>query len=388
MSSTVYHKQNKSQEIIVTKLLDLYHIGQSVWLDYIRRSFINSGELQTLIDSGIRGMTSNPSIFEKAIAKSSDYDDTIALCVSQGQSPVEIYETLAIEDIQSSADLLLPVYHESQGNDGFVSLEVSPHLAYDTSKTVSEATRLWEKVNRSNLMIKIPATRSGLPAITETISNGINVNTTLIFSSVRYEQVLYSYIKGLEQRLSHDQTIDQIASVASIFVSRIDSKVDTHLDMVINEGNQNTKLARNLKGKIAVSNSKIAYKIFKSIISGSRFRNLVSHGAKIQKPLWASTSTKNPEYSDIKYVQELIGTYTVNTLPQNTINAFLDHGKVEQTLDKNITTAETNIKSLEEVGISLDKLTKELESEGVSAFANSYDSLITSIAEKREIFSK
>jgi transaldolase/glucose-6-phosphate isomerase len=367
----------------VTKLNQLAEVGQAVWLDYIQRAFMKSGELQKLINMGLRGMTSNPTIFEKAIAGSPDYDEEIAPLARQGKSTQEIYETLAIADIRMSADLLRPVYDATRGADGYVSLEVNPELAHDTAQTLSEAKRLWAEVQRPNLMVKIPATREGIPAIREAIAAGVNVNVTLIFSLERYEEVMEAYLKGLEKRLKHGESVEQIASVASFFVSRLDSKVDKRLEVVIKDGGPQAKQAAPLLGRSAVANAKLAYQRFKRVFEGERFQKLAAHGARLQRPLWASTSTKNPNYSDILYVQELIGKHTVNTLPQNTLEAFLDHGHVKLTIEEGVEQSRNEIAALERLGISMESVTQELEDEGVTAFAKSYQDLLKSLEEKR-----
>ena len=368
----------------MTKLFELAMLGQSVWLDYIQRGFINSGELQKLIDLGVRGMTSNPTIFEKAINGSDHYDLDLQLLAAQGKSAIEIYEVLAIDDIRLAADRLRPVYDSSQMADGYVSLEVNPGLANDTQGTQIEAQRLWAQVNRPNLMVKIPATKAGLPAITETIASGVNVNVTLIFSLERYKEVMEAYLKGIEKRLDNRQPVNHIASVASFFVSRMDSKVDKLLEAHINAEGPQSELAPQLVGRLAVANNKLAYQDFRRVFESQRFRSLSCQGVRYQRPLWASTSTKNPRYSDILYVQELIGAHTVNTLPQNTLEAFLDHGMVELTIEDENEKARQQMQALAELGISYEQITLELEQEGVAAFAKSFTDLIDSIEHKRQ----
>lgn len=368
----------------MTKLFELAMLGQSVWLDYIQRGFINSGELQKLIDLGVRGMTSNPTIFEKAINGSDHYDLDLQLLAAQGKSAIEIYEVLAIDDIRLAADRLRPVYDSSQMADGYVSLEVNPGLANDTQGTQIEAQRLWAQVNRPNLMVKIPATKAGLPAITETIASGVNVNVTLIFSLERYKEVMEAYLKGIEKRLDNRQPVNHIASVASFFVSRMDSKVDKLLEAHINAEGPQSELATQLVGRLAVANTRLAYQDFRRVFESQRFRSLSSQGVRYQRPLWASTSTKNPRYSDILYVQELIGAHTVNTLPQNTLEAFLDHGMVELTIEDENEKARQQMQALAELGVSYEQITLELEQEGVAAFAKSFTDLIDSIEHKRQ----
>lgn len=373
----------------MTKIHELAELGQSIWLDYIRRSFISDGKLQSLIDIGLRGMTSNPSIFEKAIAHSDDYDQEMEILAGEGNSIDEIYTCLAVEDIQRAADLLRPVYNETHGGDGYVSMEVNPNLAHKTRETISEASRLWSLVDRPNLMVKIPATRQGLEAITQSIAAGLNINVTLIFSLERYAEVMAAYIAGLEIRLDQGQPIDHIASVASFFVSRVDTKVDKLLEAIIHENGHHAKLARSLRGQAAVANAKVAYSQFKEVFErdpysrGGKFKTFEAKGARLQRPLWASTSTKNSAYSDIKYVQELIGKHTVNTLPQETLENFLDHGSVRLTLEDDMNQAHFVLESLEDIGISMEQVTKELEDEGVAAFSQSFNSLMQSIEAKR-----
>ncbi len=371
----------------MTKLHQLAELGQAIWLDYIQRDFIASGALQKLIDQGLRGMTSNPTIFEKAIAGSQDYDQEISQLARQGKSDLEIYEALVIADIRQAADLLRPVYEATQGADGYVSLEVNPQLANDTQGTLAEARRLWSQVERPNLMIKIPATKAGLPAITQAIAGGINVNVTLIFSLQRYREVIEAYLQGLEQRLSSGAQVGGIASVASFFVSRVDSKVDKHLEAIIQKASPHSAQATRLLGRAAVNNAKLAYQIFQEVFSSPRFQRLAAQGARLQRPLWASTSTKNPAYSDILYVQELIGEHTVNTLPQNTLQAFVEHGEVVKTIENLLDRSQRELEALATLGISMDQVTDELENEGVAAFAKSFQDLMGSIAGKRAALS-
>jgi len=368
----------------MTKINELAELGQAIWLDYIQRSFLASGEMQTLIDLGVRGMTSNPSIFEKAIAGSSDYDADLADLIASGLGVDEIYESLAIDDIQNAADLLLPVFEYTTGADGYVSLEVNPNLAYDTDGTFTDAVRLWQAVDRLNLMIKIPATKEGIPAIQRAIRAGLNVNVTLIFSRERYAEVIEAYLSGLEDRLAAGHPIDQVASVASFFISRLDTKIDQALMNSLDRNPDTKEDVKRSLGQAAVANAKLAYQQFLSEFSGSRFEKLSTQGAQAQRPLWASTSTKNPAYSDITYVQELIGPRTVNTVPQETLDAFLDHGEVRVTIDDGLIHAQESLSALENLGISLSKATQELENEGVTAFAKSFASLLDSIAAKQE----
>jgi transaldolase len=367
----------------MTKLNDLATLGQAIWLDYIQRSFLTSGEMQTLINLGVSGMTSNPSIFEKAIMGNTDYDDDLEDLISSGLGVEEIYEALAIDDIQNAADLLSPVFENTSGADGYVSLEVNPNLAHDANGTINDAVRLWQAVDRPNLMIKIPATKAGIPAIQRAIGAGINVNVTLIFSRERYAEVIEAYQSGLKDRLAAGHSIDHVASVASFFISRLDTKIDQSLMNILDRNPDLKEDVKPLLGQAAVANAKLAYQQFLSEFASMRFEELSTKGAQVQRPLWASTSTKNPAYSDILYVQELIGPRTVNTVPQVTLDDFLDHGEVRVTIDNDLNRAQQSLDSLDNFGISLSKATQELEAEGVKAFAKSYSSLLDSIAAKK-----
>ncbi len=358
-------------------LLELKQLGQSVWLDYIRRNLITSGELQRLVEEdGLCGVTSNPTIFQKAIAGSDDYDEAIrALLTAEPHTDASaLYEALAIEDIRMAADILRRVYEETDGRDGFVSLEVSPHLAHDTEGTIAEARRLWQAVDRPNLMIKVPATPEGIPAIEALIAEGININVTLIFSLAHYEAVAHAYIRGL----ARCPDPHRVASVASFFVSRVDTVVDRALEAI------GTPEALALRGKIAIANARMAYRRFREIFYGEPFAALRAQGARVQRPLWASTSTKNPAYSDVLYVEELIGPDTVNTLPPATLNAFRDHGQVRGiTLEEGLAEAEKALAHLKELDIDLEAITEQLQRDGVAAFAASFDQLMEALAEKR-----
>ena len=365
----------------MSKLAELERLGQSVWFDFIRRSLITSGELKELIAKGVRGITSNPAIFEKAIAGSNDYDEEIKKLAGEGKSVNEIYEALAYQDIGMAADLLRQTYDSSDGLDGYVSLEVNPHLANETEKTVQEAIRLYETLNRPNVMIKVPATAAGIPAITQLIAAGVNVNVTLIFGLENYKAVAEAYISGLEKLAAAGPSavaghpVDAVASVASFFVSRVDSVIDKELGKL----NQPEML-----GKSAIANSKLAYADFRQIFSGSRWQALKDRGARVQRVLWASTSTKNPDYVDTLYVDELIGPDTVNTIPPATLESFMDHGRVAETLTGNREEAQRQIEKLAELGIDLQAVTKQLQDDGVIAFAKPFDALLQSITEKRE----
>jgi len=368
----------------------LNEIGQSIWYDNIERRLLDDGSLAGMVERGeIRGITSNPSIFNNAISQSNDYDQEIETLSKQGLSREEVYESLAVKDIQKAADLFLPLYKETGGSDGFVSLEVSPDLAHQTEKTIIDAKRLWKMVDRPNLMVKIPATLEGLPAISEVIASGINVNVTLIFSIKRYRAVMDAYLTGLEKRLEEGKSIGTIASVASFFISRIDSKVDDRLTETLSKSPPEEKDAiKSLLGKSALASGKLAYEIYQDVFSDTsdRFADLVRSGAQKQRALWASTSTKNPAYPDTMYVEELIGPDTVNTVPPKTLKAFLDHGKVEITIDQGLDEAKKVFDDLIGYGIDLDEVTAELESEGVKSFAAAYASLLDSLQERMKEF--
>jgi len=361
--------------------------GQAVWLDFLARGFVAKGDLKGLIETdGVKGVTSNPSIFEKAIASSDEYDAPIGKTLKRGDRPVaDLFERLAVEDIQNAADVLRPVYDRLDGNDGFVSLEVSPYLAMDTMGTVAEAKRLWKDVHRKNLMIKVPATPEGLPAIERLIGEGISVNITLLFSQEVYRQVVEAYLKGLEKYVGKGGDPSHIASVASFFVSRIDTMVDKQIDEKIAQANdpgEKERLAA-LKGGIAIANAKMAYQDYKRLFAGDRWEKLAAKGAKPQRLLWASTGTKNKDYSDVLYVEELIGPNTVNTVPPATLDAFRDHGKVRDSLEENIEAARHALDELDRSGISLDAITTELVKDGVKQFADAADKLYGAVAHKR-----
>ena len=359
----------------MTPLDQLTELGQAVWFDYIRRSFTRSGDLQALIDQGVRGVTSNPAIFEKAIAGSDDYDADIQRLAGENRSVNEIYEALAIEDIRQAADLLRPLYDRTDGRDGYVSLEVSPTLAHDTAGTVADAKRLFAATDRPNLMIKIPATPAGIPAIESVIAAGINVNVTLIFSLAQYEAAAGAYIDGLETLLTAGGKLAQTASVASFFVSRVDTAVDDALEKIDRS---------DLQGTTAIDNARLAYARFREIFSGDRWNRLAAAGARVQRPLWASTGTKNPAYSDTLYVDNLIGPDTVNTLPPATLKAFIDHGRASVTIDKDVAVARSRIAALADIGISLETITSQLLDQGVAAFAKPFENLMESLEEKKD----
>jgi len=361
--------------------------GQAVWLDFLARGFVAKGELKKLIDTdGVKGVTSNPSIFEKAIGSSDEYDGPIGSALKKGDRPVaDLFEHLAVEDIQHAADVLRPVYDQYEGNDGFVSLEVSPYLAMDTKGTIAEAEHLWKAVHRKNLMVKVPATPEGLPAIEHLIGEGISINITLLFSQKVYIEVAKAYIAGLEKLVAGGDDPSHVASVASFFVSRIDSAVDKQLDEKIaraNDPHEKERLAA-LKGKVAIANAKLAYQEYKELFSGARWEKLAAKGAKPQRLLWASTGTKNKDYSDVLYVEELIGPNTVNTVPPATLDAFRDHGKPRDSLEENVEEAKHVLAELDKSGISLDAITEELVKDGVKLFADAADKLYGAVAHKR-----
>ncbi len=368
-------------------LLELHEHGQSVWYDYIRRGLIESGELRRLIDEdGLRGVTSNPSIWEKAIAGSTDYAQAIRELRSGGESdPRKIYEALAFPDLRDAADAFKPVYDSAARNDGLVSIEVPPDLAKDTDATIAEAERLWKAIDRENLMIKIPATPEGLPAIRATIAKGINVNITLLFAVPVYAQVVDAYMGGLEELAAAGGDLGRVASVASFFVSRIDTQVDQRLtDLVAAESSaERRELARGLEGKVAIANAKLAYEHYQETIRSGRWRSLADAGANVQRVLWASTSVKNPRYRDTLYVEELIGPETVNTVPPATFDAFRDHGVVRDSLGEDVDAAHDQLKALDELGISFTDVTTQLTQDGVELFEEAFEKLFKAIGETK-----
>ena len=371
---------------MANQLQQLIEHGQSIWLDNIKRSMFQTGELAKLIALGLRGMTSNPTIFEKAIDSGNDYDDQLKSLIGKITDANTLFEALAIQDIRAALDLFRPLYDQTKGGDGFVSLEVSPLLAHDTQGTIDAAKRLWKEVDRPNVMIKIPGTPEGGPAITESIAAGINVNVTLLFSLESYDMAANAYIAGLEKRAAAGQPVDRIASVASFFLSRIDTKVDKLLDAKIAAGQKQLSA---LLGKAAIANAKLAYEDFEKIFAESRFKQLAGKGAKVQRPLWASTSTKNPNYPDLMYVETLVGANTVNTIPPNTLDALLDHGKIApNTVKADVAGAHKVFDDLKNAGISMHDVTTELTDEGVKSFADSYNEMLKAIAEKQELLAK
>jgi len=368
-------------------LLELRNLGQSIWFDNIERSLVTSGELKRMIDEdGLGGVTSNPAIFEKAISGSDDYTEQLTELAHANKSPLEIYESLAVRDIQMAADTLAPVYDATEGIDGFVSLECSPLLANDTNGTIEEARRLWNWVDRKNVMIKIPGTKEGIPAIEQCIYEGINVNITLLFSLTAYEQTIEAYVRGLERRAAEGKPVDRIASVASFFVSRIDTAIDKRLEEMIakSESDEEKAQLQSLSGRIAIANAKMAYQIFKAAFHGERFGALKAEGARVQRPLWASTSTKNPAYSDVYYVESLVGADTVDTIPPATLKAFRDHGNAQLTIEENLDQERARLDLLEKVGISLKEVTQQVLDDGVRLFVQPFEKLLKAIESRRD----
>lgn len=361
----------------------LHQLGQSIWLDFIRRDLIHSGELAALVAAGeVRGVTSNPSIFAKAISESEQYTADLRRMAQAGWDEVQSFDALALDDIRAAAGVFLPLYEKTNGQDGYVSIEVNPQLADDTGATIQEASRLWELVNRPNVMIKIPATSAGILAIEQTIAAGINVNVTLIFSLDRYNEVMEAYLSGLETRLKRGDSLDHVASVASFFVSRIDTAVDTLLENIVREEGPQAERAAALRGKAAIASARLAYAQFKATFGDARFQRLGEHGARVQRPLWASTSTKNPNYPDTYYVDSLIGPDTVNTVPPATLDAFREHGTAELTLEKDLAASRAQQEALSTLGISMQHVTTQLEREGVDAFAKSYITLLSTLKDR------
>lgn len=359
----------------MNNLLKIHELGQSIWLDFFDREIMDSGKLQQMIDDdGLAGITSNPSIFEKAIKSGSDYDEDIKKLSEEGNPDnEEIFFGFAVKDIQRATGILKPVFDKADGDDGFVSLEVSPHLANNTQGTIDQALQLWKEVDRKNVMIKIPGTKEGLPAIRKCTAEGVNVNITLLFGLDRYREVTDAYISGLEDRVKAGKSIEGITSVASFFLSRI----DVMLDPILEERGLD-----NLKGEAAIASAKMAYQIYKEVFTSERFQELVKSGAKKQKVLWASTSTKDPSYNDVMYVEALIGDYTINTLPLETIDAFRDHGMAEARLEKDLDKTRKVLEELEKNGISLAETSQKLEDEGVEKFNKSFDQLMQAIEKK------
>jgi transaldolase len=360
-----------------SRMAALLELGQSIWLDYLRRGMLRSGELARLITDGLRGMTSNPTIFEQAIGGSTDYDEALAKVAGSSRSDAEIFELLAVEDVRGAADHFRPVYDRTDGADGFVSLEVSPALARDTRGSIAEAERLWRAVDRPNVMIKIPGTEEGWPAIERCLTQGININITLLFSVEHYLKVAEAYLAALEARLSSGEPVGRIASVASFFVSRVDTEVDKRL------GGIGRPEAKELAGTIGIANARLAYIEFERITATDRWRRLAAKGAKVQRPLWASTGTKNPAYSDVLYLDQLIGRDTINTVPPDTLRKFEEHGTVAPTLAGHEDDARARMERLARVGVDFDDVTRVLEEEGIEKFSKSYGALVGTIGKKR-----
>jgi len=360
------------------KLKNIQDLGQSIWLDFFDRKIMDNGKLKKLIEEdGISGVTANPSIFEKAINSSSDYEEDITMLSKQKGNNEDTFFSLAVKDIKRAADFFKSVYDETNGNDGFVSIEVSPYLAHDTEGTIKQARELWYAINRKNIMIKIPGTAEGLPAIRKCISEGININITLLFGLPRYKQVTDAYISGLEDRIKANQPIDQIASVASFFLSRIDVLIDP---LLVEKG------LSKMKGEVAIASAKKAYEIYKEVFNSERFKNLEVKGAKRQRVLWASTSSKDPSFRDVKYVEALIGADTINTIPIETMEAFNDHGKPESHLEDDLDKATQMLTQLKENGIDINTITQKLEDEGIEKFNKAYDKLLEAIEnQKRQV---
>lgn len=362
---------------------ELGKLGQSIWIDYIRRDLITSGRLGRFIqDDGLRGMTSNPAIFEKAIAGSTEYDEEIRDLARRGNDVMTILEELTLHDVRSAADEFRQVYEVTGGQDGYVSLEINPHLAHDARASIDEGRRLWAALDRPNVFIKIPATLEGLPVIRQLITEGINVNVTLLFDVPRYRSVAAAYIEGLEARVAAGRDLDSIASVASFFVSRIDSLVDQRLKEIVARNETEAVTARSLLGQVAIDNARSAYLTYKATFSEERFKRLEAKGARTQRVLWASTSTKDPAYSDIKYVEALIGPETVNTMPIETIDAYRDHGHPAARLNGNHSDIGRALRRLAEVGIDMERIARQLEDEGVEKFNKPFDSLLDTLAQK------
>ena len=360
-----------------TTVQQLADCGQSVWLDYISRSLIDTGVLKQFIDAGVSGLTSNPSIFDKAVSKSDDYDAYIRVLKQKEMNTLEMYDEITVRDIQDAADLFLPVYRSTSASDGYVSLEIDPRLAHDVASTVAEGKRLFKKVERPNLMLKVPATEAGFPAITSLLAQGINVNVTLIFSRGQYADTADAYLRGLEMLSDNREDLSGVRSVASVFVSRVDTLVDKLIDSRL-KNSTDQRLAE-IKGQAAVANAALIFDEYQKTFAGERFQRLAEKGAGVQRLLWGSTSTKNPAYSDTKYVTELIGENTINTIPQVTLEAFLDHGVAKRSLPGDRAQVEGIITRLQQAGIDIDDVCRQLLDDGVVAFQKSYQSLLKAI---------
>ncbi|MDB4877720.1 MAG: Transaldolase [Gemmatimonadetes bacterium] len=366
----------------------LHDAGQSIWLDYIDRTILRNGDLQRRIrDDALTGMTSNPSIFEKALAEGTAYDDQLRAAPNE-ITALELFELIATSDVRDACDIFRPVFDQAKGADGYVSIEVSPGAAHDAQATVSEASRLWATVDRPNVMIKIPGTVEGAKAVRQSIANGLNVNITLLFSIDAHKSIIDAYMSGLEDRVAAGKDISAIHSVASFFVSRVDSEVDKRLDAIAPSASVDEQTLKSLHGKAAIANAKLAYKLFQDEFAMPRWKALAAKGGNVQRPLWASTSTKNPAYRDVMYVEELIGPDTVNTMPVATIEAFRDHGVVKRTVDANVDEAQRAIETLESIGISMKDVTDKLLVEGLASFQKSFDTLLAGLAKKTKALGK
>jgi transaldolase len=369
----------------VKRLRDL---GQSVWYDYIRRDLFTSGGLEKLIrEDGLSGMTSNPTIFQKAIAETELYDEDIRRLAGEGKTTAGIFEGLAVADVQRAADLFRPVYEENKGNDGFVSIEVGPHLALDTQGSILEARRLWKECGRPNVMVKIPATAPGIPAIRQCLSEGININITLLFSVSRYREVMEAYLSAMEERVAAGKPVEALRSVASFFVSRVDTNADKKLDAKAKgeaSSPSDRELARNLRGKLGIANARIAYTAFEETFGMARFAGLKKKGVALQRPLWASTSTKDPAYPDLYYVEALVAPDSVDTVPPETLEAYRDHGDPKVRIREDLAGAREVFRGLERLGIDQDRIFRELEEEGVKKFSDSFDALLKALEEKEK----
>jgi transaldolase len=362
----------------------LEEFGQSIWLDYLSRDALESGNLKCWIEEdGLKGVTSNPSIFEKAMVESHTYDEAEQALIEQGKTSEEIFRIESIKDIQRAADLFRPAYNKLDGKDGFVSIEVSPGVAHDSAASLAEARSLWKAAGRPNVFIKVPGTKEGLPVIEQLISEGINVNITLLFGLPRYREVTEAYMRGLERRMAAGQPVNQIASVASFFLSRIDVMLDPVLEGFMKQGGEKAELANKAHGQVGIASAKVAYEIYQEVFSGERFRPLRERGARPQRVLWASTSTKNPAYSDVMYVEALIGPDTIDTVPLETLDAYRDHGEPAVRLTENVAAAHAVLDSLPKLGVDIDQVTQKLEDEGVEKFSQAYHKLLDSLDKKR-----
>ena len=373
-----------STENRVKKLREL---GQSVWLDYIRRDLYESGKLAKLIrEDGLAGMTSNPTIFQKAIAETELYDEDVRRAGVEGKDAFGVFDALAVQDVSRAADVFRPVFDETRGGDGYVSIEVGPHLANDTEGSIREARRLWKACARPNVMVKIPGTAAGIPAIRQGVLEGININITLLFSVARHREVMEAYLSALEERLAAGLPVESLHSVASFFVSRVDTNVDKKLDRIASEDSSGARgrAARELRGKAAIANARLAYQAFEEAFSSERFLSLEKRGAKVQRPLWASTSTKDPAYPDLYYVEALVAPQTVDTMPPDTLDAYRDHGVPEVRIRDGVAEAPEIFRRLAELGIDEPTVSRELEEEGVKKFSDSYDSLLKTLTEKEK----